>query len=563
MKIISDLSICTPASALAPGDAPKKGCWRVVDFETDEGLAGKMLYAAPEDDAPEITLPLNIVGPHAIYVGINYTRSAHGDLMHYTEFPLYGTLWAKLSSDPGFSRFATEAYWRHGAHLPSKIGSAWSSIHETYWKSADLTGQSIVVRPPAAPYDKIGVTNVTNLSYVKVVPLDPDELARQSPPSAPDTRRLAILFCTGMLTGHTSGTDPYHPTDAQWIRDELAPVLDNDFGIVSWEAIRGNLCTFRTSIGDFCTEDGQWNPDWIDPLAEATRVAHEHGLKIFVSARMIGASLPVVRRPIQWAKNYWSRRDLAKRDPEGIPGSNLSIAYPEVRQFWVSLMREALDLHGCDGAQLHLNRGFPFVLYEEPSASAFRKRFGADMRDVAPDDPRMLEHQASIVTQLLREFRAMLDEKPGRALAVTLIAGEYGSMNPVDPLTTGCDVEAWVRERLVDYLMPTPAVDLDAIRTWKSLGGDRVRIYPDLMPRTQPGEMYARLARRYYDAGADGFCIWDGERRCPRASEWAVVRRLGHRDALDDLEREAPDYFRRIPLKTLNGMSVKYSFNDG
>ena len=65
------------------------------------------------------------------------------------------------------------------------------------------------------------------------------------------------------------------------------------------------------------------------------------------------------------------------------------------------------------------------------------------------------------------------------------------------------------------------------------MGKPDLHIWPDLMPRTQPAEMYAELAQKYYEAGADGFVTWDGERRTQRLSEWAAVRRLGHRDELD------------------------------
>lgn len=564
IKVISDLTCCEPRSALTESRSPRKGCWRIVDYETEGGIKGNMLFAAPDDEAGELTLPLDTKGPWAIYLGINYTRAPFGDLMHYTQWPLYGVLWAKLSGDPGFSRFATEAYYRHGAHFPSKIGSPWVSVHETYWKTTDLTGKSLIFRPPRAPYNRLECTNVANLSYVKLESLSKlDEQRWRNRQPRSETRNLAVLWCTAALTGHTVGDAGYHPTDVQWIEDELTPFVDNDFGIISWEAIRGNLCTFKTRIGDVGTEDNRWDPNWIDPLAEVVRFSRRHKLKVFVSMRMIGASFPVVRHPIQWARNYWKHPEWAKRDADGLPGSNLSLAFPQVRAYWISLMREALDNYGCDGAQVHLSRGYPFVLFEDPSVQAFKEKYGLDMCDVAEDDPRRLAHVASFVTQFLREFRAMLDEKSGRSLAVTFLGAEYGSMDPVDPMCSGCDVQTWLKEGLVDYLMPTPGADTEAIRAWKKIGGDRVKIYPDLMPRTQPGEAFVKLAKKYYGAGADGLTIWDGERRPPRASEWAILRHLGHRDTLQELADVAPHYFRCVPLKVLNRMSVKHSFNDG
>lgn len=61
---ISDLTCFGPAAALSR--EPRPGCWRVVEYATAVGIEGAMLFAAPEDEAPPITLPLEARGPHAI-----------------------------------------------------------------------------------------------------------------------------------------------------------------------------------------------------------------------------------------------------------------------------------------------------------------------------------------------------------------------------------------------------------------------------------------------------------------------------------------------------------------
>ena len=562
---VSDLSRCEPACALSVTARP--GAWRVVPYETEEGVRGNMIFAAPEDRAPPVTIRLGARGPHRIFVGINHTRSSLGDTLHHTPWSMYGSTWLKLTGDVGCSRFAPEMLWRHAlGRFPDRVGregEIWGAVHETYWRTADVSGRDLVIRPPGPPCDGPEVAGIANLAWVRLVPLAAAEVASwRALAPGPDTRRLAILYCTGQLTGHTSGSPMFHPTDEQWMCEELAPFLDNDVGIISFEAIRGNLCAFHTRTGDVGTEDNRWPADWIDPLATAVALARRHGIAVFASMRMIGASLPVVRQPIQWARFYWRHQAWAKRSPEGIAASGLSLAYPEVRAHWISLLRETLAL-GCDGVQLHLNRSDPFVLYERPSAEAFHRDHGVDLRDVSLADPRWAGHMDRFVTRFLREVRAMLAEWPGRKLAVTVPCGSYGSAAAIDPMRRGCDVETWLAEGLVDYLMPTPAIDPGRLARWRSLASRRVQIWPDLMPRTQPGEAYAALARSYYEAGADGLCLWDGERRAPRCSEWSVLRHLGHRDQLDRLASEAPAYFRRVPLHTLNGLAVRYSFADG
>ena len=124
-------------------------------------------------------------------------------------------------------------------------------------------------------------------------------------------------------------------------------------------------------------------------------------------------------------------------------------------------------------------------------------------------------------------------------------------------------METWLREGLVDYVMPSKYIDPKILQKWREIGGSRVHLWPDLMPRAQPAESYARLAKSYYEAGADGFCVWESEHRQSRVSEWAAVQRLGHRELLEQVRQEGPSWYRRVPLKVLGGFSVQDSFRDG
>jgi hypothetical protein len=83
------------------------------------------------------------------------------------------------------------------------------------------------------------------------------------------------------------------------------------------------------------------------------------------------------------------------------------------------------------------------------------------------------------------------------------------------------------------------------------------------MPRAQTAAGYAGLAKKYYAAGADGLCLWDGERRTARISEWTAIQKLGHRDQLDQIIRQGPSWYRAVALRYLGGFDVKWSFKDG
>ena len=554
-----DLSKCSPAARLTRSFEEAK--WQMVDYETEEGVKGTMVYAPPEHDCGELTLPLEATGLCKIYVGINYTKCP------YEIASPYGTVQVKLDNDAGFRRVAMEGgvNFENGDPKVGVNNFNHKSIQETYWKTANVTGRSLVIRQPDEPY-RSQHEPVSNLSYVKLVPLSASEERewRASQPSA-DTRRGAMIFCTGQFTGHTSGTYTFHPTDLQWFRNEIAPYVNSDLGILVFEAMRGNFCLFKTKLGYMGTADNKWRDDWVEPLAAFTKLAHEAGMKIFASQRMIGAQYPMNRAPIARADNYYAHREWAKRDRDGVPLTGLSLAYPGVRAHWIGLLREALD-RGIDGVQLHLNRATPFVYYEEPVVESFRKRHGIDPRTLPETDPRWQRHCADIVTDYLREVRALVDERPGRKLAITFYAQPHkydDDPSPFHPIRYACDVETWIRDGIVDYLMPDPNTPLDFIRTWRAIGKGRIHIWPGLMPRTQLPSGYAKLAEKYYNAGADGYSTWDGERRAARLSEWAAVQRLGHRDQLHSLAEEGRSFYRRVPLKYLDGLSVREGFHDG
>ena len=96
MQYITDLSRCTPASALSK--SPREGHWQLIAYETlnDPNLgAGTMVGAASFVEAPELTLPLDVSGWHAVYVG--YWNPFHAD-------DGGTTIKVRLSDDPCFIR---------------------------------------------------------------------------------------------------------------------------------------------------------------------------------------------------------------------------------------------------------------------------------------------------------------------------------------------------------------------------------------------------------------------------------------------------------------------------
>ena len=576
--VFSDLSACRPETRLSRERQP--GCWRLVDYATDDGIEGTMIFAYPNEGTREVTLPIDVRGRYRVHVGINYQRVPGGDFLHHSPWPIYGQVQLKLEGDPGFTRFALEVGWKvdsgwklkggmEGEVGGSGVGKSmqiYLSIQETFWRIKDFTGPTrLTIAGMEPPYSDEAGSRLANLAYLKLVPIgesEGDAWDRLRP--RPDTRRLAITWCSGMLTGHAIGSAMYHLTSMDWFRDEIAPFVDTDVGVFAFECIRGNLCAYPTRIGDFAPPANRWEPSWIDPLAAFRDLARHHGMRIFAALRMMGRGLPMVDAPIGRASFVVAHPEWARRDRDGTPTNNVSLAFPEVRRHWLSLLRETLD-YGIDGVMVYFHRGQPFALFETPVVEAFQREFGMDPRELPMDDARLLRHWSTYVTQFLRDVRKLVDEKPGRQLAVSVYGRPYkfDTVENFDPIRYNCDVDTWIREELIDYLMPTPTVDPGLIRRWRELAGDRLHIWPDLQPRVMPGAVSVPMMREMYEAGADGGAMWDGERRPPHASHWAIMRHLGHRDDLDLLEELSRGLHRRVPLSKLAGYSAAFSYKDG
>jgi hypothetical protein len=239
--------------------------------------------------------------------------------------------------------------------------------------------------------------------------------------------------------------------------------------------------------------------------------------------------------------------------------------YPEVRQKWIDLLREQVR-YGADGISFVFARGAPFVGYDKPAVDRFKEQYGLDPVTLDEYDERWLRFSASYVTQFLREIRQMLDEEAKRQGRSTRLGTAYHAVrSPEESLKVGLDVKVWIDERLVDYLVVHPAQTSRIVEAFAPLTrGTQCLLYADVYPRNMATEVWLQKAITMYDAGADGLALWDTDARPVRISEWAMARKLGHRDELKSWKVEPHRYFRVIPLKSLGGRVIdKYYQTNG
>ena len=157
-----DLDRCQPSDAIS-GSAVR-GRWRTVSYTAGD-LAGAMLIAGPETDAPPISYPLNARGWHALSIGSYAFPDATVRLA------------VRLSGESAFSILQVpelEAGWTtHSADS--------EEFTELFWKAADLTDKQLEIRQinwRVTPGDAPGAVQGSDatIAYVKLVPLDAGEV---------------------------------------------------------------------------------------------------------------------------------------------------------------------------------------------------------------------------------------------------------------------------------------------------------------------------------------------------------------------------------------------------
>src|SRR5262249_14171512 len=212
----------------------------------------------------------------------------------------------------------------------------------------------------------------------------------------------------------------------------------------------------------------------------------------------------------------------------------LSIAYPEVRAFYVKFFKQ-ISKTGTRGILIDLLRHPPIAGYEPVVAEAFKKKYGMAMeeRDVY-HDPLVNEDLAGY----LRLFLVDLRKQIGRDIEIAVRSS--------GPMKYALQGKKFVDEGLIDAIIdghwysgngPRPTIDATV-----AAAGNRGRAFAvaetfDVDPkqgwRKRPGtlsaEAIAALAQSYSGQGGARFglyestvCSWRPElRRAIRAAGWA------------------------------------------
>ncbi len=582
---IFDMTQCNPAEATSYDN--EQGKWMAVDYEIDRGK-GVMLFGMPGSDAPLLTLKPNLRGWYEIRLGIFY--GTFGGVVTNR------IICAALSSDyeQGAERFSLESVRaaKDGDYPEKNITG--SDLAEVFWKCADLTGQDLMLSCQGkGTYADFG----SNIAYIRFVPMNEKAIEEwQSEQPTEQTKKLIANYdgSTIFQWGLTTRRD---------FLSEFKCLRDSDFDIALYSIARSGNTFYPSNVGSLIRKTG-WQ-GWgeavntcvdsgLDPLDEAIEAAHACGIKLFPRNRLYGKQLPPSHLSIDMGgKLMADHPEWMQVDRDGSLLRHLSFAFPGVRDFHVRLLREWVEDYKADGINMLFSRSSPFVYCEQPVRHAFREKYGEDIRTVPDSDIRLQQLRAGFITEFLRSVRVMLDEvgqeqnryipacysvpinctvgyrTPTESPDLPGIVRDTNVDTPTglgESMYNALDVSTWIHDGLIDYLVlhlhvygeHDGSAMQPVIREFTNMAkGTKTKVYADIYPRRMPPRKYREIAMNYYDADVDGLSFWDSYVRCTRASEWAFIKRIGHRDDLVRWKGKGDDYYRVIPLKSIDGIECK------
>ena len=426
------------------------------------GLYG---FAGSDTALPQLSYPLDLDGPYAVFVKA-------------------GSIRLRFTGD------------ERSDHLSSWYG--W----ETLWRWCPMDRQHLVIKQP----HEYNGWAPASMDYVKLVPLSRELAAKLDGQfsGTPDK------FVTGYWEPYTWA---FHENVQETFqhREALTAYRDARFSLVDSQVNRfGAKAVFETRVADqlLHNTEGDRRQDESIPVTDGVgrmqqftnaldatiRYTGELGLQCHAN---FGASASYVGSPLQG--------DFSKAHPEWLHGSQLRFEVPEVREYALRLVREALDI-GAPGISVDFMR-YTFTIPDAETCNTFLRELHA----------------------LAKEY----SEKRGRHVPILVQFPGKGVLPP-EQFERGSwdlfDCATWAREGWVDFMCPSNDderhLHLDIAPYLEAAEGTETKVLPNVTAAglTRPG-LYLWRVKQLYDAGVDGIYIYQSDhcvlgspvdRRCAR-----------------------------------------------
>jgi S-formylglutathione hydrolase FrmB len=368
-----------------------------------------------------------------------------------------------------------------------------------------------------------------------------DSFANAKQPSANSLRSEARLRPRRLIFNNDSGGDARVPaaptlTPEAFLAPRIAPLAGSQVDGIALDTTAGTFGVFghRTKVAEmFTTREGRYRynilPDFLkldtDPLSETIKFARSHELEVLWVQRMDDTH--DATNPILFP-------DFKREHPEALFGtpdnppkhgkwSGVDYAAPAVRDLAYAIVAEVTENYDVDGIELDF--------WRHP---VFFKR--SAQGEVLRTDDRAL------MTDVIRRMRFKLDEV-GRARGKHLLLNIKYPDSVGYCYKIGLDIEQWLKEGLVDALVPGGYFQLNPWQTsvelgkkygvpvWACLAENRVRDPRGNTARKSAAALRARAAAAWA-AGVDAIEMFN--HFDPHPSYW---HELGSPDTLRDLPK--------------------------
>jgi hypothetical protein len=550
----SDMSVCKPSEAFSA--VMQQGKWQLISYESDE-VSGKMAAAHSFINAPDFSIPLNLKGWYAIYLGYwDFEFACDGETV----------LKAKLSNAKAFRDFLASS---------SADTQDQTFLREVFMGCEDVTGLNLVI----AKSNNL-ISRKLYFAYAKLVPLDSNQVKAIIADRADKSKRNVVATIDGSSFWHY-----YEVTKPEHVLEQVELYRNSDISKVLWAVNYGGTTNFRSSVkgavfagdpvrvqmaenavlsNDYIRGEAQmtqslaaFDAHGIIPQQVAAANVHEMGLKFDIMFRLgIIGGLP----PWSWLSagdsfvNTHPQFNQVMHD--GTVVAKSSYAYPEVQSFMLGIIKDAIAKIDADGINLCFVRGPHLIQFEEPVASAYKKKYGKSIFDVPADDPNVLQCRAEFMTTFVRDVRKSLDQA-GKAKnkKLTLSVWVWPSGKNVwlggTPMEEGLDVKGWIKEGLLDSVICQSGIDPEYVRLCKEKKCEFI-----LFTGYSGDEaMSPSSITKAYQGGVEQFAFWDIDSSQLNPESWQWMRRIGHRDEMAAWDSNT-HRTRSIPLKSVNGRNL-------
>ncbi len=475
VAVIEDWTQVAQSAAVAVAPKPVEQGWTCCQRGEGSGLSGgNELWgqSPPDQPLPDLTYPLNLHGPYALFV---CTRARYG-------------VGLRLSGD----------------ERPDGLDSRHPG-QEILWRWAPLDRQNLIVNQLQGWRGY----STTQVDYVRLVPLTEAQVtALDGPYAAPRDKFVAAYLEPYSEAFSERTTDPlmHH----RWLSAFAAARVDlvdsqmGRFGAkVNYESAIAERLT-GTTIGDPIGKIARPTTDNVGLMQQYTntcqtevRYARELGLEFHAN---FGATNCYAGTPLEGA--------VSREHPDWRRGSTLRYELPEVRAFILSLYREVLDI-GAPGISID------FCRYPE----------GIDTADTCTGFLRELRALADEVGQGRGRRVPVLVRFPGEGVRTwrNFDFATWVKEGLVDYLCPSNIQGRHVHLPLDRYLVATRGTACKLLPVVDGLGWG-----PPL-----PGPFLWRV-RQIYQAGADGVYVYQADGRIlGRPADRQCIALLGSSQGLD------------------------------